>query len=209
MKPFLKTPGLYCKSEMAWMPLVYRIKHIIFYPLLWLFSKIGLNATILSILSGCVAVASIYISIKFNSPKYFIYGIWLHLFIDALDGTLARFENKVSPKGVIFDFVADQLGIIASSIYLIYFTPASPANVLIYTALYIFINSCSIVLSYINDPFYFVIRPRIFIFLALTIDYVWQTEISNLMVLIALSVSIIFSIIGAHKLLKHTNFLSS
>lgn len=196
--------SIYGKFEMDYLIKTQKDKAKWLMPLLKLFTKIHIHANHISFLSALVVVASFSFSIYYNQQIIFIFGIWIHMLLDGIDGALARYQKTSSFKGSIIDVFSDQFGITFACIFVYYFNIVNTLNISIFFVLYTAVLLFSFYLLYRKTRFEIVIRPRIFLYYAFTIDVLIFIRFTEIIVLIAnifLFVSIILGIYQL-KLLK-------
>jgi len=203
MKSNPKATGVYSKGEMRFVVPFQKLKNSFFMPFNILFTKLGITATHLTIVSGVVAAASLVLSLYLKDPIYFVYGIWIHFLIDGIDGTLARFQNKVSRLGSLTDVIADHIGIVCSGLYLIYFSFADASLALIYTVLYTIIIYNAFIFSGLGIAQKYLMRPRLFIYISLTVDYFWPLKTLDPTLIFFSVLMLISSIEGIIKIANH------
>jgi archaetidylinositol phosphate synthase len=191
---------LYASQERVLMDAVHRASAAVLLPAARFFDACGMKADHVSALSGCMAVAGLGMAIALQDVFWLVGGIWLHVILDGLDGTLARYQGAASQKGAIADAVCDHAGIAAFSAGLIWFglAEALPAGLLF--LLYSSLVASSILLGLRDAAIPFMIRPRLLLYAALTADMTLGTHL----LLPALNLSILllafFSGIAALKL---------
>lgn len=208
--PFFKnTIGIYSLKEMKLMGKIHTWKNVLFAPLLRFLTARGISANGVSFFSGIIAALALAFSLIFQNPYIFVAGIWLHMLVDGIDGSLARFQKKSTPYGAFVDMVNDHIGILGSGIFLIFFGLAWPEFVLINMVLYTLINTESFILGYWNIPYSYVLRPRLIIYAALTIHIFWPTSWMLTVVLFILCFPLVFStvegLVKIGKILHHAS----
>lgn len=203
MKSFRVSTGVYSSSEMPIIKALNKVKTTIFYPVLWVCDLVGVKPIIISFLSGATALFALFFSILNASPVYFICGIWLHVILDGLDGSLARFQKKETSSGALIDVLCDHIGIISSAVFLVHFSYVNAVYVLIFSVLYTFIIFSSFLLGYLNIPYNYALRPRIFVYLAITLDFFYAKSISNPLIIIFSAIMFLSVFEGLYKIFKY------
>lgn len=146
---------------------------------------------------------SLFFSAIFNIPLIFIIGIWFHLLLDGLDGSLARLSHKkLGAIGLLMDIVFDSIGIATVGLYVLYFNYVSTLTALLFITTYFAVNVISYIFAKTDREYDFVVRPRIFVLIAITLDYVFRLSTTPIVILISNILLIIFSLIGTHRLIK-------
>lgn len=173
------------------------------FPLVKILLRLHISANLVSIFSGIVAVLSLFFSIVFSIPLVFIIGIWLHQFLDGLDGSLARLSNKkLDANGLFMDLVFDSLGIAMVGFYVLYFNYVGPLIALIFISAYLGVNTISYVFAKTGKEYDFVVRPRIYVLTALVLDYIFSTSITPIIILVSSGLLVIFCLVGIKKIFK-------
>ncbi|MCX6735607.1 MAG: CDP-alcohol phosphatidyltransferase family protein [Candidatus Parcubacteria bacterium] len=194
---------IYSKFEYNSMLRFQSWKDTFFTPLTGILRKMGISADFISILSGFVAAFSLILSFIFNEPEIFVIGIWFHFFLDGLDGSLARsFGKQNGLSGVATDLAFDNLGIITVGIYLWHFEAINPFFAFFFVFMYSLVNLISYIFAQTGKEYPFVIRPRLFMFLSITIDLLSSYKTVFSVVLILNALLFVFVIIGLFKLFK-------
>lgn len=164
--------SIYSKYEIGIMNKVHDFKAKLFLPLMKVLNRLGIKPDYISIFSVFTVVVTFTLSIYYSNPLIFIIGIWAHLLIDGLDGSLARFQKTASRKGAIVDVISDHFGITFFCIFSVIYGFGNIYNIGIFFILYSIIIIFSLYFLYKNTNFIFVLRPRIFLFVAVTYDYI-------------------------------------
>ena len=173
------------------------------FPLVKILLHLNISANSVSVFSGLVAVFSLFFSVLSNIPLIFIIGIWFHLFLDGLDGSIARLSGKkLSANGLLFDLIFDSMGIVMVGLYVLYFNYVSMLAAITFIITYLGVNIISYIFAKTNQEYDFVIRPRIFVLVAIVIDYVFRYSTTPLIFLISNTLMAIFILIGIKKLYK-------
>jgi len=163
--------GVYSEKEMKYMLKFQDFKGWIFKPVLVILTSLKINANHISGLSALTAISSLFLSIHQFDPRFFLIGIWIHIFFDSLDGPLARFQNKNSSLGSFIDVVCDHLGILTSGFYMLQFTNINPSYILMFIIFYTVDIYNLFITNYIQKPIAAVFRPRMLVYAMLFIDF--------------------------------------
>ncbi len=127
------------------------------------FINVGITANMMTGLSFLFGLGAVYF-FQQNHLWFVILGI-LHIFVDGLDGVIARVTTPTS-FGKYFDFVSDQLTAILLLLKLAWVT----GDMMIYLVfILVFLSQLFYALSNLRAP---VLFPRMFLFLLLMIDQV-------------------------------------
>lgn len=184
-------------------------KAILLKPILFILTALRINANHVSFLSLITAFGSLSYSIYSYNAIYFLIGIWIHIFLDSLDGALARYQNKSSKIGSFIDVVCDHVGILASGFYLLNFTQVNSSSVLTFIILYT-IDIYNLFISNIcKNPMKIVFRPRMFVYLIILTDFIFsQSYTSDLLIFLNL-ILIIQSLLSLNNLKNIINSIDS
>ncbi len=195
-----KKVSVYASAEKKYMDLFQRFKGKVFSPLIKLLIKLGITANHLSytsIISGILFL--VFIQKNITVALGFLI---LSIFLDGIDGPLARTSKKVSSKGTLTDVFSDHSVIVLSTIGF------SLINIITgwVGILYIFCYTALIAIIFSRDvkgiPYKWVFRPRLIIYLFFFIYVVWQINLVNLVMIICSIPMLIQLTIGFFKLRK-------
>lgn len=131
----------------------------------------------------------VFFAITFNTHKFVsISFLFLNVFLDSIDGVLARATNSTTEWGSLLDITSDTLSMIISSLVLMFYNLVNP----LIGAYYIIIYVVSIVLIiFRNELGYrpeYAFRPKYIIFILILIYVITNVETFN-------SVMILFSVV--------------
>jgi len=171
--------GVYAEKEQKYVEKFQNIKAILFKPLLYILSALNVSANQISFLSFFISISSLGYSLHSFNPIYFLIGIWIHIFLDSLDGPLARFQGKASKIGSFIDVICDHVGILASGFYMLSFTQVNPLAVLLFITLYTIDIYNLFIANVCKKPISIVFRPRLFVYVAIVFDFMIQSNYTN------------------------------
>jgi len=171
--------GVYAEKEQKYVEKFQDFKGMFFKPLLYILTALNINANQISILSFCISFISMGYAIYSYNPVYFLVGVWVHIFLDSIDGALARYQNKASKIGSFIDVLCDHAGILASGFYMLSFTSVNPLSILLFITLYTVDIYNLFIANVCHKPIAIVFRPRLFVYLALVNDYIFQLNYTN------------------------------
>jgi phosphatidylglycerophosphate synthase len=200
MSPQLK-PGAVCNErEQALMDTFYKYKRFFFYPLLQLFTFLRINANHLSFLQTLLCF-----SLFFHlTPVYLALIIFSHVFIDGLDGPLARFQKRDSLTGAFIDVINDQFCLALIIYCLTELQVISTFSGFFYVFLYTLVVVICIVRNFLKIDNLFLYRSRLVIYSIFIIDILWQINISqttyNYLFLFFICLMLIQSINGLYRI---------
>ncbi len=195
-----KTHWVYWKHEMKRMNLFQKYKWIALSPLVKLCETTGITPNWLTFFWWIICVIWLVLSVHFSNPIWFICSIWAQLFIDWLDWTVARELNMTSEEWTFLDIIMDHVWITTSSLFILYFSTISPQLVLLYTVFYTIVIACWLILWKINNPYWLVLRPRLFVYIIITFTLGAVLEYTLILFTVIL---FIHSITGLQKLYNY------
>lgn len=76
----------------------------------------------------------------------------IHYVLDTLDGSLARYQKRVSQKGHLLDLCIDQMGVILFTLGLIWYELENPFYITWFVTMYIVVIAFSIMLNLLQKP---------------------------------------------------------
>jgi len=193
---------IYSTAEMKAMVKFNKIKIFFLHPIVKFLDKIGATPNMISLFSAIVAMGAFTFSYVFLSPMYFAVGIWIHMIIDAVDGTLARYQNKTSSNGAIVDSLCDHFGIVLACLFAYLFFIVDGFSILVFAILYSILIGLIFYLLKNKSSFFFIIRPRLYLYVAITLDVFCLTRITDYIVLISNIIMFVGIIIGFKKILS-------
>ncbi|MFA6475051.1 MAG: CDP-alcohol phosphatidyltransferase family protein [Patescibacteria group bacterium] len=162
-----------------------------------------ITANHISVLSGSTAALSFLLAVILNQPVVFVIGIWLHFLLDGLDGSLARASGKHGDAmGVAMDLVFDSVGITTLGLYVSYFNLVNKVAAILFIIVYLLVIYISYRLARVDKEYGFVVRPRLFVLLAILFDYLFAWSLTPGVIYISDVLLIIFIIIGFGKIIK-------
>jgi len=199
MQKYAKTKQedtIYSKLEMVFIKRFNKLKILFLNPFVKLLDKIGITPNAISIFSALIVVVAFLSSYLLTSPIYFIVGIWLHLIVDGLDGTLARYQHVSSSKGAFVDAACDHFGIVLASVFAYIFGIIDWHNILIFAISYSMLMVVILYMLKHKLSYVLVIRPRFYFYIAITIDIFYFSHITYYTVLMANVVMLIEIVLG-------------
>ena len=171
--------GVYAEKEQKYVEKFQSFKGSFLKPFLFILTAFNVNANHISILSFLMSFGSLAYSFYSFDPKFFLIGIWIHVFLDSLDGALARYQNKASKIGSFIDVICDHAGILASGFYMLSFTSVNSLSVLLFITLYTVDIYNLFITNVCNNPVSIVFRPRFFVYFTIALDFILQTNHTN------------------------------
>ena len=187
-----KCANCWSPSETKMKSLIERKKGVFFSPLLHLLIKLKISANMVSYFSaiiGLVSTVYLFFDIKISAILLIISFI-----IDGIDGSLARITKTDNIQGSITDCLCDQVVISSSTIGLMSIGILNPIIGGLYLVTYPLVITFAILRNLINQPRFYVFRPRIIGYLVFIVYAFTKIDIINLVTLI-LSLTLIFQVI--------------
>lgn len=185
------TPGNDCYSagERQWMERGQHLRAIALAPLLK-----GLTA--LRVRPDFLTIASLLAGLGFlplwlvNQHVAALMALAAHVLLDGLDGPLARYQSRESPRGSFTDSFCDQMVVTAVTIGLMIGTPKMVESVpgALYLVLYTAVVAMAMVRNSLKIPYAWLIRPRFFLFAAIPLGLAGFTWIVPLIVWASIAV---------------------
>ena len=171
--------GVYAEKEQKYVKKFQDIKAIFFKPLLYILTILKINANQISVLSFLISIGSLGYSLYSFDPIYFLIGVWIHIFMDSIDGPLARYQKKDSKLGSFIDVMCDHVGILASGFYMLSFTQVNQLAVLLFITLYTIDIYNLFIANVCKKPISIVFRPRLFVYITIVLDFILQSNYTN------------------------------
>lgn len=152
----------YSDGDRRIMVITQKIRAKLFWPLLDLLQKMGVTANTLTFLSLLAGLA--FCPLFFYSKLFALAMLALHIFLDGLDGPLARHTGKASRKGSFTDTMSDQIVIAGTTVTLVYAGVVSPLPGGIYIFVYTVVIAFSMIRNALSIPYSWLVRPRFVIY---------------------------------------------
>jgi len=201
--PFSLIPAdIRSRGELGIVSRFNQLKDSLLFPLTSLLQLAHIKPIYLSLAGIIVLLFTLTLSLLLNQPFYFLIGLLAHLILDGLDGPLAR-RQKTIAYGALADITADHIGIITASLLISYFNYAPNAIVIIYTLLYTAVIALAIIRNVLKIPYQFLFRPRLYVYLALVIDYSFNFWLTGPALLLSSFLLLLPAITGATSLLRY------
>ncbi len=164
----------YSDDEGSFMQWSQELRGRVLKPALRWFSEAGLRAnhiTLASLLVG-LAFCPLFMVGEF---EFAFAMLALHVFLDGLDGPLARFRGRASNRGSFTDTMADQIVVTATALTLIDTGFASAWAVGLYVFLYALVVGFAMVRNALNAPYSWLFRPRFAIYAWMAVEvFLWR-----------------------------------
>ncbi|MCX6734134.1 MAG: CDP-alcohol phosphatidyltransferase family protein [Candidatus Peregrinibacteria bacterium] len=138
-----------------------------------------------------------------SRPLYALYFLILHVVLDALDGSLARYMKCDTDAGAIVDMVCDHTGMIIVTGTLMYQgliqQNLGVAYILLYTLLVLLITT----LNRLHIPLRFAIRTKYFLYVFVALRAIWGVNYFDTAIAIFIILMIAPTAIGLLKLSRY------
>lgn len=163
----------YSDDEGAFMRWNQELRGRVLKPALRWFAEVGLRAnhvTFASLLAG-LAFVPLFI---LGESAWAMGMLALHVFLDGLDGPLARFTGRASNRGSFTDTMADQLVVTATTLALIDSLHISAWAAGLYVFLYALVVGFAMVRNALDAPYSWLFRPRFLVYSWIAVEsYLW------------------------------------
>jgi len=193
---------VHSRGELSIISRFNQFKDSLLFPFTSLLQLAHIKPIYLSLAGIIVLLFTLTLSLLLNQPFYFLIGLLAHLILDGLDGPLAR-RQKTTIHGALADVTADHIGIITTSLFVSYFNYASPPLAIIYTLLYTTVITLAIIRNAFKIPYQFLFRPRLYIYLALAIDYSFNFWLTGPALLLSSFLLLLPTVTGTTSLLRY------
>ena len=170
-------------------------------PVIEMLAGLGVTPFMVTMVSATVVTAGLALSWFAGRPLLFIVALWLHVFLDGVDGALARRQTP-EPTGGMADALADAIGVVAASIFLLLATQIPWSLVVAYTTLYLVVLATAIMRSRQGRPYLFVVRPRLLVYVALSADVLLVTAYTGPLLYLLTAILALFAASGIWVLVQ-------
>lgn len=191
----------YAPAERNAMRSFQRYKDVFFRPIFVALTWLHITANYLSVLSGTTAFIGIVWSLAVRAPGIFIAALWIHVFLDAIDGGLARFQNRTN--GAVTDVIADMIALVSTTVYGYIFAGVPLWLCLTFIVSYIALVVLAFVREGLGIPYPFVARPRFIVYSFLTADYLFNGATATPIFLASTIPPAALSVMGLVVLIRH------
>lgn len=187
------------------MALFWRVKAWLLRPLLQLLTVFGVRPTSVTYVSAFVVMIGFGHGLWTGQIGFFLWWIWLHVFLDSIDGALARYQGIASLSGALEDLVSDTFGIIVVGAILGHFGLLMPSIAVLFSTLYVALHAFTFAEGALGSPGRVVFRPRMVVYPAMTLDVIYGTSVTAWLVpflVPILGVSVLCSFLRVRRLLS-------
>ncbi len=190
----------YSDGDRRIMEATQRLRAMLFSPLLGLLQKSGITANTLTLLSLLTGLS--FCPLFFFSKPFALVMLGLHVFLDGLDGPLARHMGNASRKGSFTDTMSDQVVIAATTITLIYAKVINPLPGGIYIFVYTVVIAFSMVRNALSIPYSWLVRPRFVIYSWFIVEVYFLPHTINVILWLFIALLVGKMISGFYKIRK-------
>lgn len=158
----------YSAGERAGMVLWQDVRAAALRPLLRTLARLGVRPDHLTLLSAAAGLS--FCPLFFWSKSAALTMLVVHMFLDGLDGPLARHTNMASRRGSFSDSMADQLVVVSSMVTLmsVHVVGVLPGG--IYVVAYTVVMLFAMVRNALSIPYSWLVRPRFFVYLWFAVE---------------------------------------
>lgn len=153
----------FAESEQAGQQRFQRLRDRIFGPPVRLLIKCRITADMVSLTSMLMLIPAGVLLLNYDSHEYAGYAsllIWLHVFLDAFDGPVARQTGTAGPAGAFTDMCVDHSGMLVTSCLLSAAGLVDGTLAAIYVSSYTVAILFTVWLNVLGEPFRLVIRTK-------------------------------------------------
>ncbi len=174
---------VYAAGERVWMESTQRARAKLFKPLLRILVAAQVTPNHLTFLSLVAGLA--FSPLYFWSPPWAFVALALHVFIDGLDGPLARFKGTASRSGSFTDSMADQFVIAATTLTLMYAQVVDMVPGVIYILTYTVVVFFAMARNLLDTPYSWLFRPRFTVYAWFLVETYWWPGTINVVLWIS------------------------
>lgn len=172
-------------------------------PIVRLLIACRISADVVSLLSILQLAPFGYLLLTATEPRHVAVAsifVWLHVFLDALDGPIARATGNAGPAGAFTDMCVDHTGMMITACLLAASGLADGTLTTIYVSFYTLAVVFTIWLNVIGQPFRLVIRTKYLLYALVTWYGISGTDVFNEALFAFSSIHILFSLAGFLRL---------
>ena len=195
----------YTKAEEALVKLNHKIKDILFKPFLVLLTALHVPPNFIASLSSIVIIGGLVASFIHTSTNIFLVSLWVHFLLNAIDGPLARFQNKASNDGAITDSLTDYLGVLVTTIFVGLFSSVSTTLLILFVVFYLIEVYNILISNLLSSQLEFGFKPRFILYAVTTVDVLFNMTYLPLTYLILCGIMapiVLLSFVNIYKITK-------
>jgi phosphatidylglycerophosphate synthase len=161
----------YADGERAMMVFTQRLRGHLFGPLLDALDAVGCTPNHLTFASLVAGLA--FCPAYFWSPSLAFLLLALHVFLDGVDGPLARHTGVASRRGSFTDTMSDQTVITATTLTLMYARVVDFVPGTLYVVTYAVVVLFAMARNFLETPYSWLIRPRFYVYVWFLVETYW------------------------------------
>lgn len=192
---------LYSLGEHKLMAAFHRRKDAFLAPLVRALQRAKISADTVSGISALITPTILIVSLASARPGIFIFGLALHLFLDALDGALAR-ANKSNKTNAVADAAADHIALTCAALFVWLIQIVDASTILAYYLTYTVVVIFAFWRSYLKIPYALLLRSRLPFYLFLTIDFFLGLHLTAALAPLGIVANLIFIVAGLTALTR-------
>lgn len=193
----------FAEQEQAGQERFQKVRDGLFGPVVRLLIACRISADVISLLSILQLIPFGYLLLQASQPRDVAIAsifVWLHVFLDALDGPIARSTGKAGPAGAFTDMCVDHTGMMITAGLLAAAGLANGTLTTVYVSFYTLAVVFTIWLNVIGQPFRLVIRTKYLLYGLVTFYGISGTDLFNEAIFAFSAIHIVFSLAGFLKL---------
>lgn len=176
----------YSDREREGMERYQSLKANILHPVLRQLTSRRVTPDLVTVIAGMIGLG--FIPFWLMQQKLIALGFLLiHVLLDGLDGALARYQNKASPRGSFTDTFVDQIVVTGVAISWMVVAPTT-GNIVagsLFSVCYASVIALAMARNAMGVPFPILIRPRYFVYAAIALDGLISTDATFYVLLVA------------------------
>jgi phosphatidylglycerophosphate synthase len=146
-----------------------RMREAVLDPLLELLTRARIRANHLTALSFVFGLAFLPLFLCVG-PAVALAVLAVHVFLDGLDGPLARRQGRAASRGSFADSFSDQIVVIATTLALLLAGRAGVLPGVLYLVTYTLVVAFALVRNALRIPYTWLVRPRFAVYAWIAID---------------------------------------
>nr|WP_321457916.1 CDP-alcohol phosphatidyltransferase family protein [uncultured Cohaesibacter sp.] len=147
----------------------------LFRPIVSLLAKKGVTPTMISIIGGGLAACAV--SMPVENWGLAAVGFFLYVFMDALDGPLARMTGSSSQGGSLIDIFTDQFGVFLVALGAIFWLGSSLVINILFAVFYSHTVYLMVICNLLTLRMPFILRVKYLYFIIYIVALYWQSSL--------------------------------
>lgn len=161
----------------------------------------GITPNMISAMSALMLIGVAFFAV--SEPVYAVVFLFGHVFLDALDGLVARLTDRQSNAGAFVDVCNDHFGILFFVGVLVYYKLVDPMIGYVYANLYTVLIIFIMTRTNMNIPMQYVIRSKYYAFAAYILFVFTQIDVMDEALLLFTALMIPPFVLSFFKIQKH------